>query len=958
MCLGFVLLVARPGQAQPGNLAFFKNWFVTGGYAVGGVGLRGLGGANGSPAGIATGIIHMGDNPDSTVPPNADILAAFLYWETVININDPDVALTGATFRGHPIDMFAFLVNPQGTSPCWSSGGGTGGAQGAHKTRVYRADVLRFLPVPTQDGAPVGKRLVNDSDLQTYGLPLNEVTLPDAGSGNKVPSTAGVSLVVIYRDPSKPLTSVVIYNGGWNMDNASNGITQTMKGFYQASNVSPVARMTHIVGDGSPSKSDRLLFRVGTGADNEIGQNLFVGAQGPASDPAWDNLTRTVSSYFSGGESQVTTTVDHAGSTFDCLTWGAIIFSTTVQDTDFDGLVDILETGNVANIASLTPAQLCAASGPALIDPNGQTLPDLHAMNANPCVQDIFVEIGYMSTNGYNNPFQGAVTTHNHLPSQAVLAAVAQVFENAGPRRNPANPTQTISGPIKVHFDVGNRYQGASYIIPTSLARGGEEIIETACTGTPATCHFPDYPGTVGWKSGFQMLRRQPLNYATEAACVAAGALCQRRFDDNRLEIFRYALFAHALGVPLATVDDPSTPSFNEATTPKSSSGVADGQNGGGDFMVTLGFWDNFKGTEFVQTSTIVHELGHTMGLRHGGPAPTQANPAPNCKSNYESVMNYLFQVRGLIGSNGPVIDLSKQELGPLTESSLTESALTANPPGAALYPTRWFVPLSSSFLDTLIHTDPATKHCNGTPLTSADNTPMVRVDGTYPIGAIDWDADGVVESGQFSQDINFSGLPYDPANLTGFNDWLNIDLRQTASRRNMRALSLEITFSDQAGGDPFGGDPFGGDPFGGDPFGGDPFGGDPFGGDPFGGDPFGGDPFGGDPFGGDPFGHDLDFATAVSVGNAPNNLTFTTTNQAIILNWAPPHAGTVSQYQIWRVIGAISATNLPAQIGTSLTPTFSDSSSKKNVVYSYFVTATVAAKHSGRSNILFPAVR
>jgi hypothetical protein len=52
---------------------------------------------------------------------------------------------------------------------------------------VYRADVLRFLAI---DSA-TGKHQVAGS---------HEVKLPDAGAGNSVPSTAGASLVIVYRD--------------------------------------------------------------------------------------------------------------------------------------------------------------------------------------------------------------------------------------------------------------------------------------------------------------------------------------------------------------------------------------------------------------------------------------------------------------------------------------------------------------------------------------------------------------------------------------------------------------------------------------------------------------------------------------------------------------------------------------------------------------------------------------
>ena len=55
---------------------------------------------------------------------------------------------------------------------------------------------------------------------------VHQVALPDAGSGNQVPSTAGASLLVIYRDPAKPLTSIVIYDGSYSMDNSTQRMDQ------------------------------------------------------------------------------------------------------------------------------------------------------------------------------------------------------------------------------------------------------------------------------------------------------------------------------------------------------------------------------------------------------------------------------------------------------------------------------------------------------------------------------------------------------------------------------------------------------------------------------------------------------------------------------------------------------------------------------------------------------------
>src|ERR1700693_2008746 len=89
VALGLLLVLgfAQNGFAQtPTPLGLSNNYMVTGDYVVGGVGLSGLG--NGS--GFATGTIKIPDPaayatnvPLQQVPAGADIVAAFLYWQTV-----------------------------------------------------------------------------------------------------------------------------------------------------------------------------------------------------------------------------------------------------------------------------------------------------------------------------------------------------------------------------------------------------------------------------------------------------------------------------------------------------------------------------------------------------------------------------------------------------------------------------------------------------------------------------------------------------------------------------------------------------------------------------------------------------------------------------------------------------------------------------------------------------------
>ncbi len=456
----------------------------------------------------------------------------------------------------------------------------------------------------------------------------------------------------MYRDPSEPLTKISLYDGIYVQEPGAT-MNQTIRGFYQSS-ATKAARMTQIVGRGAPNSTDRVFFK-----NSLIATDAFAGGNSLQSDRGWSYPTYDVRSLMPGvdentgyGE-QVTTRVDHGKtSPYDCLAWAAIVFSTSVKDDDGDGLPDKLED----------------VSG--LMDPDGKALPDLHTMGASSRHKDLFVELGAMKAKpgtAYGSigaPLNADTAQivdgagHNHLPTPAVLKLVGDSFKNA-PVTNPDG----ITG-IRAHFDAGPAYHSVDaayastdadeYLVPSTQARGGESIAETACVPSATqTCQFPAFPGTVSWKIGFQLYRDAPvaaadgaeLTPAEEDACEASKAAgtgsCRQRFDSNRKDFFHYVLYAHARGIPKST--NPASPDFH---VPRGSSGIGDLP--GGDALVSLGFWDRFVGSDFVQASTTMHELGHNMGRSHGG------DPAePNCKPNYLSVMSYLFQLHGLLDDNG-----------------------------------------------------------------------------------------------------------------------------------------------------------------------------------------------------------------------------------------------------------------------------------------------------------------
>ena len=119
-------------------------------------------------------------------------------------------------------------------------------------------------------------------------------------------------------------------------------------------------------------------------------------------------------------------------------------------------------------------------------------------------------------------------------------------------------------------------------------------------------------------------------------------------------KVYRYCIFAN-------------THSFS------SSSGVAEGIPCD-DFMVTLG---TTGGTPDEQAGTFMHELGHSLGLQHGG------GDGINWKPNYYSIMNYTWQMPKPWHGTAWGLRYSEVALPTLDENALSEhDGLGANLPG------------------------------------------------------------------------------------------------------------------------------------------------------------------------------------------------------------------------------------------------------------------------------------
>src|SRR5215469_11975146 len=414
--LGLVLLFgfAQRGFAQAPYqlpLSLDNNYMVTGDYVVGGW----TKGAN--SAGMSTGTINFPDpnayaqNMAQKVPQGADIVAAFLYWGTVetsgVHSGQSGLFSNGTMVNSSLVDYpisGTVLGNPN-APVSWSSGGCAGAANGSKTIVTYRADVSGLIPVDA------------NGNVHTSFT----VSLPDTGKSGQPPYALGATLVIVYRilAPTAPLTSVVIYDGAFAPSNTLQTMTQPIQGFYQAGNdqlAAPiVTKITHIVGNGQLNKGQQVFLN-NYDANGKLMHSTLLPSLYGSNPPfpgtnyntPWDNPTWFPNSYQSNypdittpavkaGESSESTLVVPNGTNKGCVSWGAVIFSTTVQDSDLDGLIDVWKKNQGycdagANLG-MSNQGMCAVG-----DNSWVSLPEAHTPGQQPPNQDIFIQLDYMCT--------------------------------------------------------------------------------------------------------------------------------------------------------------------------------------------------------------------------------------------------------------------------------------------------------------------------------------------------------------------------------------------------------------------------------------------------------------------------------------------------------------------------------------------------------------------------------
>ncbi|WP_348262908.1 choice-of-anchor D domain-containing protein [Telmatobacter sp. DSM 110680] len=747
-----VNLLVSTGQPQPPSpnpLLLENNYFVTGDYASAGVTLRGTG-----IGGVATGNITITSGGQG-VPDGADIIDAFLYWETIENTASPSSA--NGTFRGYSI-----TGQQIGTDiPNYTDGVLTG------TLRMYRADVNLYFAAQAN-----GVR---------YASGTHSVSLPDGG-GSALPVTEGASLVVIYRvlSPNFPLKSVVIYDGSAVPTTAG---MQVVQGFYDA-----------------------------VGGANGAGKNTNIFASGGT----WNN---SVNSVTLGQANQFNATLN-TGSAYE-----AVILSTLVNNSDNDGILDAWKAGPAAGDFH--------AGQPGYYDvKSGSWVPLPGAKHGE---KDLFVQLDYMCTTV--NPDGSCASgpgLENLFPSPDIsgndpLAMVQQAFAASGVQLHlqignavPEDTCTDAPGQPLCQFPSQPGVIGwknsleISKLWPRNLAScvTGGDCTTRFAYGQKDSYHYVLFGHSLAvpaWNTRYGTLTSiQVASGVTTISTADRGTginQCPSRVTISGVlgnpslnGVYNTTGCADSKTISLNTPGVPNW-SYPNNSLPEPVIGLTSGtitsisgysDLGGADSAVTLGLWLTAPNQDMskkanVIAGTLFHEIGHTLGLSHGGLYYDGAigNYVPtfeaNCKPNYQSVMNYLFQL-DLVGPSQAVA-FSNQTLTTLNESSAGSiSQLTDVSSAAATFPTSaWYVPVAPG-----ISASPATRHCDGTPL-AGDSS--YRVDASIAPITPPWSN---------GQDINFDGQLN--AQMRGFNDLTNMDLRQVgATGGEFASLASVLSFGSSA---------------------------------------------------------------------------------------------------------------------------------------------------------------
>lgn len=356
---------------------------------------------------------------------------------------------------------------------------------------------------------------------------------------------------------------------------------------------------------------------------------------------------------------------------------GTKVVRAAMLDTDGDGLMDHWETRGID------------------MDHDGQADLKLHRMGADPLRKDLFIEIDWLTdrTSGSYKPW-------SNQPAPYVTHRAARTFSEAPV----LNPDGTSGVTVHIDAGPGVDATGSPFSVNMPddpfLLDGGDLVgmpgaphqhIDVVYFGPPGSINIPglvarnfgsikdEYFGTYDKRArelafkyavlaDSHSLKALDKSYVARIAQATPTEITTTSFigSENAMQghvvkiisgkgagQVREIAYSHGKGMTV-------WPAFDEAPDSSSSLVVINGSSGraevhflpgpdnhsrpANDFLMTLGGFGINKGgwlsNGMIQWRTIVHELGHTFGLRHGG-TDHQAY-----KGNlYPSLMSYSYQL-------------------------------------------------------------------------------------------------------------------------------------------------------------------------------------------------------------------------------------------------------------------------------------------------------------------------
>jgi len=406
---------------------------------------------------------------------------------------------------------------------------------------------------------------------------------------------------------------------------------------------------------------------------------------------------------------------------------GACTFATLVPgcgnpDTDGDGLADFWEDAGAIDIDC-----------DGVYDSSDVFLP-----GANKQVKDVYLKLSAMQS--APNEVPGV-----HIPSEDAISTVVAAFAGSHLKTEPERCD--ANSPCSDGFTCSAQdfvcLPACATDAECGAATDGGRCVDGVCR--LRRLHVDPQMSIVPHST---VVSFGPVN----DACITGGSssdpsialnfydIKANNFEPNNGIFKRYGVFGH-----YNTCDSTETcavcPVANTGSPHAfATSGLA--EIPGNDFVVTLGGFEQVSATDrqLREAGTLMHELGHTLGLEHSGPASASGTPAPN----HVSVMSYFYNfgipttdTPGAVTLGGRMaIDFSHAELGQLDEMSLDESkgVTPGFQPPFNKYLVRYFSPNVSG---------------------------ATRYGSTYPGTPIDWNGNGSIET-QASVDLNKNGAATD----------------------------------------------------------------------------------------------------------------------------------------------------------------------------------------------------